>query len=109
MLKTLYDHYQSRYHDNPTSGRGASSEELVGIDELWLHLVDRLPMPDEVKYRMKFFADLCDENSRMHWRNYYWLTERNQALKPKLPGIEGRYEEVLAHLYPESQGKQPQS
>ena len=49
LLKKLHDHYQSRYPDNQTTGRGASGEELAEIDALFLYLVETLPMPDEVK------------------------------------------------------------
>ncbi len=97
LLKTLFDHYQNRYYDNPTTGRGASSSELDQIDDLFIYLVETLPIPDEVKYRCKFFADLCDENARIYWRNHYWATERNQALNGKMALIECRYHEVSAH------------
>jgi hypothetical protein len=100
LFRKLYDHYQSRYFDNPVTGKGASSEELNQIDDLFIHLVETLPMPDEVKYRCKFFADLCEEDDRRYWRNYYWATERNRALKRKMEAIERRYQQVLAHLYP---------
>jgi len=100
LLKTLHDHYQSRYFDNPTTGKGASSKELDQIDELFLYLAETLPMPDEVKYRGGFFTSLCDENSRKHWRNYYWATAHNRALEPKMKSIEHTYQQVLKHLYP---------
>ena len=32
QLKKLYDHYQSRYHNNETMGKGASGAELPEID-----------------------------------------------------------------------------
>jgi len=99
LLKKLYDHYQSRYFDNPTTGKGASSEELDEIDDLFVYLIETLPMPDEVKYRCMFFAFLCDENARRHWRNYHWATERNRALQGKMERIERSYQQVLEHLY----------
>ena len=99
LLKKLYDHYQSRYYDSPTSGKGASSEELRDIDELFVYLVESLPMPDEVKYRSVFFAGLCDENARRYWRNHYWAIERNQALQGKMASIGSKYQEVLNHFH----------
>ena len=98
LLKILHEHYQSRYYENPTSGRGASSKELVEIDNLWVYLVEILPMPDEVKYRMKFFHDLCDADARIYWHDYEWLIQNNKALIPKLANIEKRYEEVKKQL-----------
>jgi hypothetical protein len=98
LLKKLHNHYQRRYFDNPTSGEGASSEELRQIDELFVYLAETMSMPDEVKYRSRFFADLCDENARRYWRHHHWATERNQALQGKMPLIESNYRQVLQHL-----------
>jgi len=97
-LNKLYDHYQGRYHDNKTTGKGASSEELPEIDALWLELVEKLPVPDEAKYRIAFFDFLIDPNP--HWRNDVWLKTANRALAPKLIAITRRYQEVRSHLYP---------
>jgi hypothetical protein len=99
LLKKLYDHYQSRYFDNPTTGRGASGGELDEIDDLFVYLIEALPMPDEVKYRGTFFAFLCDENARRYWRNYHWATERNHALQGRMGSIERTYHQVFEHLY----------
>jgi hypothetical protein len=100
LLRRLFDHYQTRYFDNPRSGEGASSEELPQIDDLFIYLVQNLPMPDEVKYRSKFFADLFDSNARKYWRNHHWLVEQNLALHSKMKTMEDRYQHVLMHLYP---------
>ena len=102
LLKKLYDHYLARYyeddpgyHEDGTSG--ASSEELIEIDKLWLELVEKLPMPDEAKYRMKFFADLFEGNP---YRNSkYWVTRKNQVLKKQISTMEKRYGEVFQYLY----------
>jgi hypothetical protein len=99
LLQTLYDHFLSRYYDNPTTGKGASGEELPLVDELFLYLVESLPMPDEIKYRSAFFAHLCEENDRKYWRNYYWAMERNEVLNKKMPLIERTYQQVRSHLY----------
>lgn len=99
LLKKLYDHYQSRYYDNKISGKGASSSELKEIDELWVYLIELLPIPDEVKYRLSFFSELLEENSRKYWRFYEWATKNNQALAPKITKIKKRYREVEQHLY----------
>jgi len=102
LLRKLYDHFESRYFDNPVTRRGASSEELAQIDELFIHLVETLPMPDEVKYRSFFLASLCNENSRRYWKNYHWAIEHNQTLQAKMPRIEHTYRAVFKHLYPEA-------
>jgi hypothetical protein len=96
QLKKLYDHYQSRYHDNPTTGKGASSEELPHIDALWLELMEKLPIPDEVKYLTAFFSYLADPNP--YWLNDHWLKLENQALAPKLNSIRAKYLEIRSHV-----------
>ena len=101
LLRKLFEHYQSRYFDNAGKGEGASSEELPQIDDLFIHLIESLPMPDEVKYRSYFFSTLCDANARIYWGNYRWAIERNHVLQPKMPAIELRYRQVFKHLYPQ--------
>jgi hypothetical protein len=98
QLNKLFDHYQSRYHDNPTTGKGASSEELPQIDALWLELMEKLPIPDEVKYMTAFFSHLANPNP--FWRNDHWLKFENQALSPKLDSIRAKYLEIKRHLHP---------
>jgi len=99
LLQKLYDHYQCRYYDNEVSGQGASSSELDTIDELWVYLVEILPIPDEVKYRLKFFTDLFNENSKKYGTNY-WAEKNNKALAEKIQEMESGYKAVLHHLYP---------
>ncbi len=102
LLKKLYDHYLARYHEDNVSRHedgtsGASSDELIEIDELYLEITNKLPMPDEVKYRTKFFADLFENNP--YWNNQYWITIKNQALKKQINAMKKRYKEVFQHLY----------
>ena len=101
-LKKLYDHYLSRYHeDNPRihadRSSGASSEELDSIDELWFILVEKLPIPDEVKYRMAFFADLFEPNP--YWLNGVWLTKNNSSFNKRKTVLSEKYIKVRKHLY----------
>jgi HEPN domain len=98
QLNKLYDHYQSRYHDNPVTGKGATSAEFPVIDNLWLELIEKLPVPDEVKYQTAFFSQLADPNP--FWRNDHWLRFENQALAPKFDSIKAKYLEIKRHLYP---------
>lgn len=103
-LKKLYDHYLSRYHeDNPRThadgSSGASSEELVFIDELWFTLIEKLPMPDEAKYRMAFLADLFEPNP--YWLNRVWLTKNNSAFDKRKADLSEKYSNVRIHLYGE--------
>jgi hypothetical protein len=97
-LRKLYGHYQRRYYDNPERSQGASCEELSYVDDLFIYLVETLPMPDEVKYRGMFFALLCDETTR-RFTNFHWATHNNRALQGKLELMERRYQQVYQHLY----------
>jgi HEPN domain-containing protein len=98
VLKKLHDHYQGRYYDNVTTGKGASSEELLEIDALWLELMEKMPVPDEAKYRTAFFSFLAEPNP--HWHNDFWLKTGNAALAPQLISIIARYQQVKKHLHP---------
>lgn len=101
LLKRLFDYYQRRYYDNKTSGRGACcGPELDEIDKLWIYLVERMPIPDEVKCRSKFFTDLFDEGLREWQCDYYWIIRSNKALVRKTEGMKTRYKQVINHLYP---------
>jgi len=60
--------------------------------------MEKLPMPDEVKYRTAFFSHLADPNP--FWHNDHWLKFENKALALRLAFIEARYAEVKIHLYP---------
>ena len=55
LLRQLHHHYQTRYFDNPATDQH-SPTRLDRIDDLFVYLVETLPMPDEVKYRSMFFA-----------------------------------------------------
>ncbi len=98
LLKKLYDHYQSRYHNNKTTGKGASSEELPDIDALWLELIEKLPVPDEAKYSIAFFSHLGDPNP--FWNDNHWLRIENKALAPRMDSIKMEYQKIRKHLYP---------
>ncbi len=94
QLKKLNDHYQSRYHDNATSGAGASSDELLQIDEIWLLILESLPIPEESLYKSYLFGQLFDEISLKYYgANHLWLTKENAAFAPKLDGFKKRYDE----------------
>jgi HEPN domain-containing protein len=98
ILKKLTDHFKSRYFENGAGG--ASTEELKDIDELWICLVKQMPMPDEILYRMKFFADLF--SSSVVWQAGNWMKFNNQALASELTRFETRHKEVLEHPYKEA-------
>jgi hypothetical protein len=99
LLRKLHNHFLSRYFDNEVGDRGASGGELPKIDELFVYLVESLPMPEEVKYRSAFFSQICDETARRYWRTYQWAMQDNQALHSKIESIERKYQQVLTHLY----------
>jgi len=99
ILKKLSDHFKTRYHDEKTTygTKFSSTEELKNIDSLWLELKDKLPIPDEIKYRTKFFCDICEPaefNS-----NKFWLEKSNISLRIKIQSYKTRYNEIQKILY----------
>ncbi len=105
LLKRLYGHYQSRYHDNEDSSRSKSSKELDEIDELWVHLIGAIPLPDEVKYRLRFFTYLFGEKSRKYYFDYYWAEKNNKALAKKIQEMKLKHKAVRQHLYSQKSSK----
>ena len=100
LLKKLFDHYQMRYHDNfaKYGTNGASGEELKEIDKLWIDLKEKLPIPEENKFRTMFFVDLFEHNP--YWNNEFWLKQNNLALAHKLDLWEKKYKRIMpqSHL-----------
>lgn len=92
----LDEYYRRRYHDNSRENYGATSEDLAHIDRIWFHIVTELPLPDEFKYRTKFFVDLCEGNP--YWRADVWLLKDNAVLAPQFLAIKSRYDEVRQYV-----------
>ena len=99
LLKKLSDHYKARYSDNKMDyeTNGASSEELADLDNLWMSLKEKLPFPNEVKFRTRFFSDLFDEYP--YWKNKFWIREKNGSLSDKIQLWEKRYKEIQNKPY----------
>ena len=99
LLKKLSDHYKARYSDNKMDYKtnGASSEELVDLDDLWMFLKEKLPLPNEVKFRTKFFSDLFDESP--YWNDKFWIREKNGSLSDKIQLWEKIYKEIQNKPY----------
>lgn len=100
VLRVLFSHFQSRYHDNANRSRSMGGADLEGFDALWMHLFDRISFPVEVKYRLKFPAMLFDEQALKGMPTYrHWVTVHNKAMMPRLSKMEETYRAVTAHLY----------
>ena len=99
LLKKLSDHYKARYYDNKMDygTNGASSEELADLDNLWMSLKEKLPFPNEVKFRTRFFSDLFDEYP--YWKNKFWIREKNASLSDKIQLWEKTYKEIVGKPY----------
>jgi hypothetical protein len=101
LLHRLYGHFQQRYFDNANQSRSMRASELAEFDDLWVYLLDRVPFPIEVKYRLKFMANLFDERVVRFWPKYrFWATHENKALAPMLPNMNATYSAIEKHLYP---------
>lgn len=98
-LKKLADHYSSRYHDGKIKydTNGASTEELDDIDNIWVFLIKKLPLPNEVKFRSAFFGYLFEGNAKLLFGR--WAILNNKALEKDLVYFEKKYKEVENYLY----------
>jgi len=101
LLKELFGHYQSRYFDNPNgvTSKEISQEKVDEIDEIWFHLIEILPFPDEVKYRSGTYSILCGRKSNKSNKDREWIVKYNNLLKKRIEIIEKRHNEVYNHLY----------
>jgi len=99
LLKKLSDHYKARYYNNKADYQtnGACSGELVDLDNLWISLKEKMPFPNEVKFRTKFFSDLFDESP--YWKNKFWIREKNSSLSDKILLWEKIYKEIQDKPY----------
>ena len=88
LLKKLFQHYQSRYHDNPNQAKSRSSAELQKIDELFVYLLATVPMPNEVKYNTYFFQALCNPRLAIVLADRRWALENNAPMQAQLPAFE---------------------
>lgn len=100
ILHKLQNEFFYKYPDvgeNPITSK--STADLKIVDELWFYLIERLNIPDEVKYRTKFYASLCDDNPFYQFEKS-WMLINNASILPIYNDILLRQKEVLNHLNP---------
>jgi hypothetical protein len=98
IFQKLYGHFQHRYFDNKDKSGGMGGDELVGFDELWMYLFERVPFPVEVKYRLRFPAMVFEPDVLKWLPNYrHWVIYENFAIASKLPEMEATYFAVKQH------------
>ena len=66
-----------------SGGRMKASWELKEIDEIYLFLLENLPIIGEIKYRSKFFQYLFSKQPKDNYAEA--LLMHNNLLKKKLP------------------------
>jgi hypothetical protein len=99
FIDRLETHYHQRYPDVHDFKRDASTGELVGIDELVLHICECLPIPEMPKLRDYgvFFFVCCPwippEDPRKRW-----LEPKNLALQRVKPALVKRYHAIAEPL-----------
>jgi hypothetical protein len=104
LLKRLYTHYQSRYHDNKDRSGGMGAGELNEFDALWIYLFDAAPFPLQVKYRLSFTHELFAPNARELLPQYFhWATHNNQALASRIKEMEQTHFAVEKHYIESAQ------
>ena len=68
-----------------------------------LVLKEKLPIPDEVKFRTFFYTSLFEDNP--YWNDRTWLTIRNVALQSRFDILKNKYNEIEDKLYPKKDKK----
>ena len=98
VIDRLEMHYRQRYPDVPNFNRGASTAELVGIDEFVLYICDSLPIPEVPKFRSYgyFFFVCCPWTPRDPYKE--WLERDNVTLGRVRSSLMQRYEAMEKEL-----------
>ncbi len=90
FLKKLNIYYEDRYPDNDNPSLIKCSWELDQLDNLWFELINKLPIPDELKYRNPFFQHIFREDLGQS----HLILMHNNALSRELASMKERYLEV---------------
>ena len=87
VIDHLETHYRHRYPDAPDFKHDASTAELVGIDELVLHIYEALPIPDVPKFHTYgYFLFVCCPRFAPLEPFKEWL-ERGECLAERSAGF----------------------
>ena len=89
LLNRLSQDYRAKYMEENLD-RGKASWELKEIDELYLFLLENLPIIDELKYITRFFQYLFSKNSQDNYA--IAIKEHNNLLKKKIPEFKIKWE-----------------
>ena len=94
LLRRLELHYNYRYPDNSDKSSSRSSGEIVEIDRLYFFLLDKLNIPDFLKYRNIIFEYLFSENS-FDLKIKSYLLNRNYVLNQRIDEYRAKYEKTI--------------
>ena len=99
VIDRLETHYRRRYPNVRDFGRDASTAELVGIDEVVLHVCEYLPIPEAPKFRNYgyFFFVFCPWTP-VKDPHKKWLEQDNVALQRAKASLAQRYQAVEEQL-----------
>lgn len=88
IISRLEKHYKSRYPDDPNQLTTTSGKEMLEVDELYMVLVDALPMPDLVKVRSGVYGLGANPNQIPFVTPFEtWLQIGNSPLLARLPWV----------------------
>lgn len=102
FLKRLEKHYLTRYPDNKNKSTFMSTDELLELDKLIIHLNENLPVPEEIKFRSGLYIRLflhLENNLPKMLPEGYWATLHNEPLNNILDKLTAKYLQVKEHLY----------
>ena len=90
----LEGHFATRYPDNPNQPAKQASSELDEVDEFVFFIEDRMPLPDEVKFRsglpIWLFIQI-EQGPGYVFPQGRWIRERNAAVGTFEPVWEPRF------------------
>jgi len=102
-LITMLSHAHSERYGDADPGRtaGYSSADIVLLDEFVVAVLEHIQIPEEVMcYQLPFHWLFEDRLAKAGWRVRDWLTDRNEALAPRLAAWGQRYNAIMDQHHP---------
>lgn len=104
IASKLWETYEMfRYPDNKLKGvyreYSYGGEEIDSIDSFFLELLDLIPIPNEVKFRIGFYVWLYEDSLVKNLpQQKFWATHNNRTLAKKNEELNENYLLVRNHL-----------
>lgn len=106
LAKRLSDLYELvRYPDNDLikiiSSYGMRGDEVDKIDEFIFHLMDKLPIPDEIKFNGEIYGSLFNFKGEENTLWSYWFIYNNKQFEMHRNDLRTNFIQVFNYLHPQ--------